>query len=174
MTPNTFLSRQPLSAVLLGLAVLLFAGCGPKAVTPLQRKQAASLVSEANFAVTLRDFPRAEGLLSQAVGICPDTPEYWMTLGTVRRKLDNRSGAKTAYEQALKAARASAKRMPENSQPLLQQIYVLALLGQGDDARATLEKARREHPSDRALRLFAEGNELDRMLADPTFKELAL
>ena len=50
---------------------------------------------------------------------------------------------------------------------------MLALLGQADDARATLEQARRDLPNDRSLRRFAENRELDRMLADPDFKQLA-
>ncbi len=54
--------RRRRARLLLGLLALGLAGCGPREVTPLQRKQGASLASEAVFAVSIRDYPRAEGL----------------------------------------------------------------------------------------------------------------
>ncbi|MDB6094395.1 MAG: hypothetical protein JWM32_1957 [Verrucomicrobia bacterium] len=164
--------RLPLAV--LALAVFFAAGCGPKAVTPLQRKQAATLASEANFATTVRDYPRAEGLYAQAAEIAPDMPEYWLLLGTVRRKMDNRDGARTAFERALKVSRAAYKQDPTKTTLLLQQAYLYALMGKPDDARETVEKARKEHPEDRTIRTFVEGKELDRLLADPAFKDAAL
>ncbi len=160
--------------ITLGLSAVFFTGCSRKEITPLERKQGASFVSEASFAVTLRDYPRAEGLLIQAVAVCPDTSDYWLSLGTVRRRLDNRSGAKEAFEQALKTCRESYKRDSQNSQLVLQQVYILALLGRVDEARETLAQARKDHPDDRGIRVFAENGELDRILADPGFKEQAL
>ena len=156
----------------LALAAVLLAGCSPKEITPLERKQGANFASEAAFAANLRDFARAEGLLAQAVVVCPDTTEYWISLGTVRRKLDNRAGSRDAFKEALKAARATQRRAPTNSQAVIQEAYLLALLGQDDDARSTLEKARRDRPDDRTIRLFVENKELDRLLADPGFKDL--
>ena len=69
-------------------ALLLAAGCKPKtkAITSLERKEAANLVSEARFAITLRDDARAEGLLAQAAQLCPDTGDYWLNLGMTRRR----------------------------------------------------------------------------------------
>lgn len=160
--------------ILLSLSVGFLAGCAPKEVTPLQRKQGANFVSEAQFAVTLRDYPRAEGLLAQAVAACPDNGDYWLSLGTVRRKLENRPGAKTAFEGALKASRDAYKRDNRNAQLLLQQVYILALLGRADDAREALDDARKNNPDNRNIRAFVEGKELDRLLADPGFKDLAI
>ena len=108
----------------------------------------------------------------QATAVCPDTPEYWIGLGAARRRLDNRAGAKTAYEEALKASRAAYKHDSKNPQPLLQQVYILALLGKTDDAHALLDKARTTNPENRNIRTFYENKELDRLLADPAFKEL--
>ena len=156
------------------LAAGLVAGCGRKEVTSLQRKQAASLVSEAGFAITLRDYARAEGLLAQAVAVCPDNPEYWLNLGSVRRRLGNRVGAKSAYESMLDVLHDNAKRNAKDSSPLLQSVYVLALLGRMDDARDALAKAQRDLPDDRAIRLFVENKQLDRLPDDPTFKEISL
>lgn len=159
---------------LLGVAAALLGACGRPQVTTLQRKEAAHLASEAQFAVTLRDYARAEPLLAKAVAICPDTPEYWLTLGTVRRRMDNRSGAKSAYERALDTSRDAYDRDPKNSEPLLQQVYVLALLGRMDDARDALAKAQKKHPDDRTVRAFVESRQLEHLADDPSFKELAL
>ncbi|MDB6168899.1 MAG: hypothetical protein JWM88_1763 [Verrucomicrobia bacterium] len=158
--------------LLLGLLAGLAAGCKPKEITPLQRKQGANFASEANFAVTVRDYARAESLLAQAVAVCPDAADYWVALAAARRRLDNRAGSRDAYEQALKVSRAAFKRDPRDPQPLLQQVYLLAILGHADDARQTLEKARTAYPESRNIRTFHESKELDRMLGDPNFKEL--
>ena len=161
------------------LALLIFAaalttGCGRKEITSLQRKEAASIVSEAQFAVTLRDYARAEPLLAQAVALCPDTTQYWQSLGAVRCRLGNRSGAKDAYGQMLDQARDQYKRDATQTEALLQQVYALALLGRADDARGVLVKAQKDHPEDRALGAFVESGQLDRILSDPAFKEIAL
>ena len=37
-----------------------------------------------------------------------------------------------------------------------------------------LEKAQKDHPDDRALGAFVDGKQLDRILADPAFKDIAL
>jgi tetratricopeptide (TPR) repeat protein len=160
--------------VLLGLAVSVTAGCGRKEVTSLQRKQGASLVSEAEFAVTMRDYPRAEGLLAQAVAVCPDTPDYWISLGSTRRWQGNRDGAKAAYGEALKADRDNYRRGPKNAGLRLQEVYVLALLGRMDEARAVLEQTRKDHPDDRNVRMFVENRELEQLPDNPHFKENAL
>jgi tetratricopeptide (TPR) repeat protein len=159
---------------LLGAGVVLGAGCGRKEVTSLQRKQAASFVSEAEFALNLRDYARAEPLLAQAVAVCPDTPEYWLNLGSVRRRLGNLKGAKTAYEGMLDLVRDNYRRDGKDAGPLLQQVYVLALLGRMDDARATLEKAQKNHPDDRNVRVFVDERRLEHLAEDPAFKEIAL
>lgn len=161
-------------------AAFASAGCGAKKqppkkeITELQRKEAAHLASEADFAITVRQWERAEGLLAKAAELCPDTPEYWITLGTVRVRHGNRSGAKSAYETALAVYETDAGESATDSEPWLQQVYVLALLGRVDDARARLDKAAKQFPNDRAVRAFIEQKRLDAIVADPTFKQIAL
>lgn len=159
--------------LLLGVVAGLVAGCAKKEITGLQRKEAAALVSEGSFAMSIRDYARAEGNFAKATELCPDTSEYFVGLGTARRRMDNRAGARKAFESALDASRDAYKHNPKNAQLILQQAYLLALLGRVDDARAALEKARANHPDDRAVRAFIDGNQLSRLLADPAFKELA-
>lgn len=140
----------------------------------MQRKEAASLASEADFALTLRDLRRAEGLFVKVVELCPDTGEYWINLGAVRMRLGSRETAQKAYESALDAYKQAAKREPKDAAPVLQQVYVLALLGRVDDARKLIEKTQKNYPDDRAVRTFVQEHHFDRLLADPGFKEISL
>jgi len=121
-----------LVSVLLGsLLLLVAAGCKPKAasITSLQRKEAANLVSEAQFAMSIRDYARAEGLLTKATALEFDNGNYWISLGSMRVRLGQRPAAKAAYESALHAFEEAYKLEPTVAQPYLQQVYALALLG---------------------------------------------
>ena len=69
---------------------------------------------------------------------------------------------------------AAAAAAPTDVRPMLQQVYVLGLLGRTDDARAVLAKGQKQFPDDRTVRAFAEGKQIDKMIADPRFKEIAL
>jgi tetratricopeptide (TPR) repeat protein len=162
--------------ILTVVALVLSAGCKPKAkdVTPLQRKEAANLASEAQFALTLRDYARAEPLFEKAAKLSPDTGDFWVNLGVTRRRLGNKSGAKSAYESALSAYRDIHKLDPKETDSLLQEVYVLALLGKVDDARKALEKAQKKFPESRSIRGFVEAKQLDHIVEDATFKEIAL
>lgn len=157
-------------------ALLLAVGCKPKPkeIPARQRTEAAYAASEAQFAMNLRDYARAEPLFEKAAKLSPDTGDYWLSLGVTRRRQNNKSGAKAAYEKALEAFRDAAKLEPKNADAVLQQVYVLALLGRVDDARKTLDKALKAEPSNRTLRAFADGHQLDNILADRSYKELAL
>jgi tetratricopeptide (TPR) repeat protein len=158
------------------VAVLLLlgfsAGCGPK-ITPHQRKEAASLVSEAQFASTLRDWARAEELMAKATKLCPDNGEYWLNLGSVRRRLDNLNGARSAYESAAKAFGATYKLDPRNPQPLMQQIYIYSLLGKPKEALKILKIAHEDHPDNPGVTGFTEET-IERLRQEQSFKELAL
>jgi Flp pilus assembly protein TadD len=164
------------SLFLIVLAVLACAGCRPKlrqASAP-HRKEAASIVSEAQFALTMRDWARAEPLFDKATKLCPDTGDYWINLGVTRRRLGNRATAKTAYEGALSAYREAQDVDPKDASFYLQEVYVLTLLGKVDDARKELEKAQKKFPDNRTVRAFVESKQLDRIIADPSFKDIAL
>lgn len=172
------MKKMPLSLLVLAVAVAFAAGCGKakekkKEITSLQRKEAATLASEAQFAVQLRDHARAEGLLAKAVELCPDDGIYWVNLGSARIRLGNKSGAKDAYVGAEKALRDAAEEKKTDAEPWLQRVYVLALLGRADEARSVLKEAAQKFPDNRNVRAFVDG-QFDRMLADPKFKELAI
>src|SRR5258708_38283848 len=160
-------------------AALLFAvhaGCGArkKEITSIQRKQAATLASEAQFAMTLREYARAEGLLAKAAESCPDAGDYWIFLGNARMHLGQRDPAKTAYKGALAAFETVAAREPSNAQARLDQVAALAFLGRVDDARTLLRKTREGFPDGRSVRIYVDEQQLERMISDPQFKEVAL
>jgi tetratricopeptide (TPR) repeat protein len=157
------------------LALTIGGGCSPKRklVSERDRKEAALLVSEAQFAMTLRDWPRAEGLLAKAVELSPEV-EYWMNLGMVRVRLKNTAGAKKAYEAALKLFQDEAARDNTRADPWLHQVNVLALLGRVDDSRAVLAKAAKQFPKDSRVQAILDPKRFQEMITSPGFKENAL
>lgn len=136
--------------------------------------EVANLLSEADFANQLRDYARAEPLLAKAVTIIPDVGENWILLGAARKRLNDTSGARTAYREGLAAFERAYKADPKRTDLLLQQVYVHALLGQLDKARSILEKAGKDFPSDREVQEFIRSKAIDQMMADPNFKAVAL
>lgn len=167
---------KPLSCLLCALLALAFAGCKPKpaSITSMQRKEAANLVSEAQFAMSIRDYARAESLLTKATALEFDNGNYWISLGSMRVRLGQRATAKNAYESALHAFETAYKLKPTVAQPYLQQVYALALLGRADDARALLVKIEKKHGDDPSVRAFVKGRQLESMLGSQMFKEVGL
>lgn len=166
---------KSLSPVAIALVVLLaVTGCSKKQeITPVQRKQAATFVSEAEFAITIRDYARAEDLMRQATELCPDDGNYWMALGNLSKRNSKPAEARKAYEKCVEVYAAAYKETPQNGKLLMRQMYAEALLGHADKARALVKKAREKHPLDAEISAFDEAA-LDRMLKNPNFKELAL
>lgn len=167
------------SSLVFLLAVFLVAGCAKKKkeITSLDRKKAENVVSEAQFAMTLKDYQRAAGLFDQATTLCPDNGQYWVGLGSNKMKLGERDAARKAYSQALTAFQDAEKAKNSDapaSAAALQQVYVLALLGRTDDARELQTKLLTRYPNDPAVKGFVEGKQLDRLVGNPQFKALAL
>ena len=154
-------------------AALALAGCRPREITSLQRMEAASIASEAEFAVNLSEWKRAEGLYAQAAGLCPDTGDLWINLGIVRMRLDDHPGARSAYKSALSAFEADCSRDPANSRAVLRRAYVLVILGRADEARSTVDRARARFPDDRRLRGFVGSEGVDGLVADPAVKSIS-
>ena len=131
------------------------------------------MVNEALFAITLREYARAEGLMDKAVQMVPDDPGYRVTLGTTRIRQGKREEAKAAYKAALEAYENVAKKNDNDAQSRLQQVYVLTLLGRADEARTMLAKIASRYPADKDVRMFVDSKQIDQLLANPKFKEIA-
>lgn len=162
-------SRLALAAA----AMLLLSGCRAKEISKEQRDQALLDASDADFAVTIHDYQRAEGMFAKAVELCPDEGDVWMKLGVVRVRLKNPDGAREAYKSALKAFKDGYKATPSDSSLVLRRAYVLVILGRGDEARSVVSDAGAKAPDDRRLQEFIQANGVDKMLADPAIKQLS-
>jgi Flp pilus assembly protein TadD len=162
-------SRLALAAA----ALLALAGCRAKEITPEQRNEALLDASDADFAVTIHDLPRAEGNFAKAVELCPDEGDVWMKLGMVRIQLKNPDGARSAYKSALATFVAGSKANPSDSSFIFKRVYVLVILGRGDEARSLVEDAGAKAPDDQRLQAFIQTKALDKMLADPALKQIS-
>jgi len=162
--------------VLILSAGLCIAGCSRhgKEISSLERKQGANFVSEADFAMTMRDFAKAEDLMTKATASCPDDGGYWLALGRVRMLLNRRGPAKDAYERALGAFEDAYAAKPKDPAPLFHQIDALVLLGRTDKARAVLAEAQKKHADDPDVRRYVSGKVLERLLTDPELRRFAL
>jgi tetratricopeptide (TPR) repeat protein len=156
--------------------ILVFAASGctrRKEVTERDRKEAAFLISEAQFAMTVREWARAEGLLVKAVAVAPQG-DSWLSLGGVRMRLNNRDGAREAYQSALKAFEQESAQNNKASEPWVKQAFVLGLLGRKSDSQALITKAAKIFPNDAKIRALTDPKELERMFSTQNFKEMAL
>jgi tetratricopeptide (TPR) repeat protein len=159
-------------ALVLAVALAL-SGCRAKEISSTDRKEAANIISEAEFAVAMKDWPRAEGLYVKATALCPDQGESWVALGVIRMRLHNPGGAKDAYKSALSAYTDDIKRDPTNTFPVVKSASILVILGRMDDARSLIDRAYAKNPDDRRLKDFVELKALDKMAVDPALKEVS-
>ena len=155
------------------LMAMGLAGCGKPQVTPLQRKQAANLVSEAHFATNMREWARAEKLYAEAVKLTPDDGDVWLQLGATRRRQSDTSGAKKAYAEAADAYAAAYKDNPRDPELLMQQATALGLLGRMDEAKRILAKVRNDHPNSPEVRSLTD-EAFEQMMKSPQMQALAL
>lgn len=159
-------------ALVLAAAVVI-SGCRQREITKLERDEAANIRSEAEFAVTMKDWVRAEGLYAKAAALCPDTGETWVRLGVVRIRLHNSDGAREAYKSALTAFKDDFKRDPANTASAIRSASVLVILGRVDEARSLVDKAYARNPDDRRLRDFVQMKGVDKLVADPGLKAVS-
>jgi len=154
-----------------GAAALVLAGCR-KDITTHDRELAAEHLSEARFAVTLQDWPRAADLYAKASELTPDDGDTWMKLGIARMRLHDAGGARSAYKSALSALRDALKRRPDDDATLFEEATVLILLSRVDEARALVADAAARRPDDRQLKGFIDDKGIDRVLARPELKDI--
>lgn len=175
---NPATQRLPLLFFLplvLGMSGLLTTGCRPQPppeISATTKAEAAALVSEAQFALQIREYARAEELMRRTLKLRDDLPEYWVTLGMAAKQAGHASEARPAYEKALTIHR---QRYQETKRPeeLGQEAWVLALLGRREEALQVLATGRKAHPDNEALRKLADPRGLARTFDTPEFKAMA-
>ena len=162
-------------SVFLCIAVVVLGGCKArhKEVSPQAKLAAENLISEAQFAWQIREYSRVEEICVKAIEQRGDYPEYWVLLGMARRRLDNTSGARKAYKQALEL-HADRYDREKKDEDLAQQAWVLALLGKTDEALKFLEKSLKDHPDSAVIQRMAAPQGLPHTFQTSQFKELAL
>jgi len=163
--------------ILCGLIVLLgTTSCRhkPKEVAPIARAEAAQNASEAEFAVQIRDYARAEQTLVKAVELDPTVPRYWKELGSARKHLGDVDGARKAYEKAFDTLRDEHNANPASAGPVLGEVEACVLLGKKDQAREILQKAAHDYPNDEQVKAIIANNVLDKIIADPAIQSSAL
>ena len=170
-----FLVKPAAVGILAAAFTLSGCGGGDRKGAELRRKEADHLVAEADFAVNLREWTRAEGLLVKAAELVPDDGEIWIGLGSARALRGDKAQARAAYEKALSVySGAASEKAGAPAEPWLRQVYVLVLLGREKDARSLLEKAGRRLDGNREVKDFIANRGVDALLADPALRKVRL
>ena len=175
---------KPSPIYALAAACLLLAACSekpadkaaagqPKEVPKIVAAEAANLVSEAAFALQIRDYARAENSLARAVELRPDIPDWWSSLGSARKRQAKIGDARSAYKKAL-ALYKKRYAATVDVADLQQQLIMLVLLGREDEARKLLERSCQKQPDQLMLKRLSDGKIVDQLLRDPNIQQLKL
>jgi len=137
------------------IAVGLLTSCSPAphdatASTPQQ------LASDSATALNAKDYAKAQALAKQATDIDPKFAEAWVGYGMTSVRLGHADQARAAYEQALSLHQARHLQNPSDANQVVQQIFLLTLLGRQADAETLLKQAHTDYPSDQTITKFTE------------------
>jgi len=162
-------------SLILCVAIALLGGCKgkPKEISKADQLQAENFVSEAQFSMQIREYSRAEELYKKAIALHEDYPEYWVALGMSCRRQDNKDGARKAYKKAMGLIDDRYK-SAKDEKDLGQKAWVMALLGNTDEAVKFLQKSLKEHPDSAYLQKMADPRGLPHTFQTAEFKELML
>ncbi|HEU5079530.1 MAG TPA: tetratricopeptide repeat protein [Opitutaceae bacterium] len=164
---------KPSFVLLVAAVALTLCGCKkkPKEVSTAARAEAAQDAGEAEFAMSIRDYTRAEDLFAKAVVLDPTLPRYWKQLGAARLRLGNNKGARKAYEQSLDMVLDEYDRTKKESlTAAFGAIESYVLLRRPDEARKFLDQVVKDHPDNNEVKAFRENKMIDRMIAEEPFK----
>ena len=109
------------------------------------------LASESATALNAKDYAKAQALAKEATDIDPKFAEAWVSYGMASLRLGHADQARAAYEQALSLYQARHLQNPSNANQVVQQIFLLRLLGRQADAEALLKQAHTNYPSDQTI-----------------------
>lgn len=137
------------------LAVALLTSCAP-APHDVAAPNPRQLASESAAALHTKDYAKAQTLAGQATSIDPKFAEAWVSYGMASVRLGQTDQARAAYERALSLHQARHLQNPSDANQVVQQIFLLTLLGRSAEAETLLKQAHIDYPSDQQITKAAE------------------
>jgi Flp pilus assembly protein TadD len=139
---------------MLALALLTSCRAAPRASTDSRKQQ---LASEIATAMNAKDYAKAQTPAAEATRIDPKFAEAWVGYGMASMRLGQPDHAREAYERALALHQARHRRNPSDANQVVQQIFVLTLLGRAAEAEKLLKQAHTDYPNDQQIAQLAAG-----------------
>jgi|WetSurMetagenome_2_1015567.scaffolds.fasta_scaffold938603_1 Flp pilus assembly protein TadD len=136
------------------VAVAFLVSCTPAAQTKVSPRS-QQLASESAAAFNTKDYAKAQTLAAEATNADPQFAEAWVGYGMASVRLGQTNQARQAYQQALTLHQAHHRQNPSDADQVVQQIFLLTLLGRPTEAEALLEQARMDYPNDQTISKLA-------------------
>ncbi len=106
------------------------------------------LLTESTAALHAKDYAKARTLAEQATRLAPQFAEAWVGYGMASVCLGEMDQARAAYERALSLHQARHRQNPTDANQVVQQVFLLTLLGRSDEAETLLKQASNDYPED--------------------------
>jgi Flp pilus assembly protein TadD len=136
------------------VAVAFLVSCTPAARTNVVSRS-QQLASDSAAAFNAKDYGKAQTLAAEATSIDPQFAEAWVGYGMASVHLGQTDNARQAYERALALHQARHRQNPSVPDQVVQQIFLLTLLGRPAEAETLLKQARVDYPNDQTIAKLA-------------------
>ena len=135
-------------------AVTFLISCKPAAHTDVSSRS-QPLAGESATASNAKDYVKAQRLAAEATSIDPQFAEAWVEYGMASVRLGQTEHARQAYEQALSLHQARHRQNPSDANQVVQQIFLLTLLGRPTEAEILLKQAGTDYPNNQTIAKLA-------------------
>jgi Flp pilus assembly protein TadD len=151
---------KPIGVKITAIVSSLAAGAALVSCTPAAHTDVAPrsrrFANESAAAFNAKDYAKAQTLAAEATNLDPQFAEAWVGYGMASVRLGQTNQARQAYEQALALHQARHRQNPSNADQVVQQIFLLTLLGRPTEAEALLKQARIDYPHDQTISQLAD------------------
>jgi Flp pilus assembly protein TadD len=148
-------NRMKITAFICSLvAVAFLVSCTPAAHTNVSSRS-TQLASESAAAFNAKEYVKAQTLAEEATSADPQFAEAWVGYGMASVRLGQTDHARQAYEQALSLHQARHRQNPSDADQVVQQIFLLTLLGRPTEAETLLKQASTDYPNDQTIAKLA-------------------
>lgn len=134
--------------LLASLLVLLLAASCTHNPDEEATERSRRLAKDGAAAFAAKDFYKAQQLAAEAANLDPEFAEAWVANGMALVRLGKSDEAKATYVKALELYQARQKRNPADADSVVQQIFLLTLLGRPAEAKTLLDQAHTSFPAD--------------------------